>query len=138
MNSLLIILCFTILSGYTQPLNRSYKDISLLTKQLAFTPKKKKDIALFGITPNTGKVVITLRVGVNSSQLKTLKSEFQRDQNISDVFDNIDTMSLVKESYRIKIRLTKTFKMVLNAQILGFNKFTDRSSIYSMGIVKKF
>lgn len=140
LKNILTILSFFNLYSYSQSLPvdpQSEARIEHLKKELTYNPESNKDPLMFGIQSNKKawhRFKLTLKVGLNSSELQNLNLDYLSSFDLTDAFNNVEFFNLVKESYRLKIYLNKKIKFLMNAQVIGFNNF-NKSGTYTSGII---
>lgn len=109
-----------------------------ITEQVA---PSKKDPFLFGLPDKShgllSKVKMTIKVGINTSEIQNADSTYLATSNFSDALGAIDVADLVKYSYRLKIYINKKTKVVFNMQAVGLGSLYNSNNSYTVGIIVK-
>lgn len=121
---LFLLLSSNVFSGNTGPLLIKKPEPKINNAILQYRPAKASD-GVFAFVP-LQKIKITIKAGMNGSTL---------EKDVKDSFNDtepVDALAILKYDTRLKIYLSKRWRIIMRAQFLGTNK-----DIYTLGFVWK-
>lgn len=132
---LLLFLLFISINSFSQrsiliaPLETH--EINVKSLQLNYSKPKERIFTYYPFR----KVKLTIKAGLNSNSFSKVNVDTLLAGDINDAFNDVDSydaMMILRYDARLKFYLTKRWRFLMRAQILGYH--TD---IYTFGVIWK-